>query len=315
MKANFVIFSLLMGLMGLIGLTPACNCNPQGQGYSHAYQIDSRAQLIGGPRALGEVGDYMIENDQVRFIVQGPGFSRGFGVYGGSLIDADLVRPPVGVGDQSGGHGKDNFGELFVGIFLEALKPDKVVDPLDPREKKTLPPMEVLNDGSNGEPAELVVRGYGGDFIALTQTLLEQVLGDSRSNPALMFQTFYRLRPGQKYVEIETRIQNVSQTGSRIEFGKVPVIDVDVPTPFGDVALFGAGNHVFMPHEAGYDLRYRLEDVFAQKIPLPALGGLIGDFIASSSADVSYGLVAKRPEDPESNFAYRSRNVFPEAKP
>ena len=35
----------------------------------------------------------IIENDRIRLVVQKPGFSRGFGVYGGSLIDADLRRP------------------------------------------------------------------------------------------------------------------------------------------------------------------------------------------------------------------------------
>src|SRR5215510_9103201 len=77
-----------------------------------AQQITSRADLIGGPGALGEVGDYLIANEQVRIIVQGAGYSRGFGLYGGSLIDADLVRPRS-FGNSSGGQGNDNFSELF----------------------------------------------------------------------------------------------------------------------------------------------------------------------------------------------------------
>ena len=58
-----------------------------------ARQVMSRDELIGGPTALGEVGDFLLENDKIRVVIQGPGFSRGFGVYGGSLIDADLQRP------------------------------------------------------------------------------------------------------------------------------------------------------------------------------------------------------------------------------
>src|SRR5689334_22696352 len=65
-------------------------------------QIKSRTDLIGGPSALGEVGDYLLQNEQIRVIVQGAGYSRGFGVYGGSLIDADLVRP-VEEGNSGGG--------------------------------------------------------------------------------------------------------------------------------------------------------------------------------------------------------------------
>src|SRR6185436_1543554 len=58
-----------------------------------ARQIASRADLIGGPGALGDVGDYLLANEQIRVVIQGPGYSRGFGLYGGSLIDADLQRP------------------------------------------------------------------------------------------------------------------------------------------------------------------------------------------------------------------------------
>ena len=58
-----------------------------------AREITLRAQLVGGDRALGDVGDFLIENDQIRVVIQKPGFSRGFGVYGGSLIDADRRLP------------------------------------------------------------------------------------------------------------------------------------------------------------------------------------------------------------------------------
>ena len=57
-----------------------------------AKQIAARNELIGGPGALGEVGDYLLANDQIRVIVQGSGYSRGFGVYGGAIIDADIQR-------------------------------------------------------------------------------------------------------------------------------------------------------------------------------------------------------------------------------
>ena len=78
---------------------------------STAQQVKSRTELIGGPGALGEVGDYLLANEQIRVIIQGAGYSRGFGLYGGSLIDADLVRPSD-EGNSSGGQGEDNFSEL-----------------------------------------------------------------------------------------------------------------------------------------------------------------------------------------------------------
>src|SRR5205823_694634 len=85
-------------------------------GGAHAALITNRTQLIGGDRALGDVGDYIIENDRIRLVVQQPGFSRGFGVYGGSLIDADLRRPSE-TGTSGEAPGNDQFGELFPAFF------------------------------------------------------------------------------------------------------------------------------------------------------------------------------------------------------
>jgi hypothetical protein len=287
-------------------------CTPP-QSNSAAYRIESRTQLIGGPRAWGEVGDWMIENDKIRVIVQDRGFSRGFGVFGGGIIDADLVRPGSGGGDSEGGTGQDNFGEMFPNFFLEGLEPSDIFDPNNPSEK--LPAIEVTNDGSNGEPAEVTVRGYGGDFLALTQTLNEALLSDPRDSPGLVFETKYRLAKGAQYIEMETRVQNI-----RFPAGPLTVPNefagVTVPAPFGDVVLFGAGNKVFMPHEAGYNIRFALEDVYKSSgIGLPALPGLTGEFIASRGKGVSYGFLPAEPEDPEANFAYKNRDVFPDATP
>src|SRR4051812_7143849 len=104
-RISLVIPAVLLALASLSGCPPA----PL---QSRAVRVQSRAELIGGPRALGEVGDWLIENDKVRFIIQDEGFSRGFGVFGGALLDADLVRPEEGRGDSTGGNGRDNFGEM-----------------------------------------------------------------------------------------------------------------------------------------------------------------------------------------------------------
>jgi hypothetical protein len=283
---------------------------------SRAYRVTSRAQLIGGPNALGEIGDYLLENDQVRVIIQDEGFSRGFGVFGGSLIDADLVRPGTGRGDSSGGVGKDNFGEMFPTFFLEALAPSRVFDPAAPGDQtRRLAAIEITADGTGGGYAEVTVRGYGGDFLALTQTINEFILDDPRDAPNLMFTTHYRLRPGKRYVEIETIVQNVAFPERTLRLPN-SFAGVNVPAPFGDVVLFGAGNEVFLPHEAGYNVRFTLEDVYAAgNIELPALPGIAAEYMATSGADVSYGLLAAAPADPELNFVYKNREFFPDATP
>src|SRR5579883_3501967 len=100
----------------------SCQSEPAG-GMVQAFRVTDRAQLIGGgPRALGEVGDFMLTNDLIRVVVQNKGFSRGFGVYGGSIIDADLRRP-----DEQGHNlastlgGNDIFAELFPAFFFQAV--------------------------------------------------------------------------------------------------------------------------------------------------------------------------------------------------
>ena len=105
-------FSLSIGCLLL-----SMACSESGQGVL-AKRIEDRAELIGGPGALGEVGDYLLKNQEIRVIIQDKGFSRGFGVYGGSLIDADLVRPAE-FGSSAGGTGFDNFAELFPGLFAD----------------------------------------------------------------------------------------------------------------------------------------------------------------------------------------------------
>ena len=112
MNARIIMVALLL-LGG--GLT---SCSDEGRSY--AGRVNSPMELIGGPGALGAVGDYLLANDKVRVIIQDKGWSRGFGVFGGGIIDADIVRP----GTQSsaaGGTGRDNFGEAFPAFFLQAF--------------------------------------------------------------------------------------------------------------------------------------------------------------------------------------------------
>lgn len=293
---------LASGLLATMG----CPTSPPS---SQAFKIERRAQLIGGPRALGEVGDWMLENGKVRFIIQDTGFSRGFGVFGGALLDADLVRETSSRGNSEGGTGKDNFGEMFPAFFLEALDPREVFDPNNPGAK--LAPIEIENDGSDGKAAVLVIRGNGGDFLALSQNINQVLLGDDRVDPSLLFETRYILEPDATYIKMTTRVQNVANPPRRVKLPNASLGDAVVPTPFGDVMLFGAGNKVFAPHPAGFDIRFTLEDIYAEgDIALPALPGITAEFIASAGKDVSYGLLVEPPTAPTENFVQANADQF-----
>src|SRR5205823_967849 len=99
----------LVAVAGAVAFFVACTSTPQP---SLAMRITSREQLIGGKRALGEVGDYKISNGVIHAIVQDIGKSRGFGAFGGSLIDVDLVRGGK-ASATSGVKGNDYFTEMF----------------------------------------------------------------------------------------------------------------------------------------------------------------------------------------------------------
>lgn len=251
-----------------------------------AKKITSRTELIGGPGALGEVGDFLMANDKVRVIVQGTGYSRGFGVYGGALIDADIQRP-ASAGSSGGGQGYDNFSEMFPAFFLEAMQPAD-----DGIEAK------VEEDGT----AVVTVRGRGNQFLFMLEFINSAVLGEG----GLQLQNEYRLRPGKRYVEITTTMINTSGATLPLPAPAVDAITMGVPfqVPTGDVILFGAGNKVFAP-QAGFDLRFTLEALYKTPLPLPALPGLVTPFLATVNEHVSYGF-ASGVTDPETSFTARA---------
>lgn len=71
-----------------------------------AGKVGDPKYLIGGPLAQGRVGDILIQNDKIRIIIQKPRRNSGVALYGGNIIDADILRP-------AGEPGRDNFGITF----------------------------------------------------------------------------------------------------------------------------------------------------------------------------------------------------------
>jgi hypothetical protein len=307
MKSTFLL--LLLTLTLTLGLGPGCGGAADG---ARVYRVTERAQLIGGPHALGEVGDWLIENNAIRIVIQDEGFSRGVALYGGNIIDADLVRLPTGAGDSTGGQGMDNFGELLPAFFLEAIEPCPGTCIMADGKKHQA--IEIENAGGNGEAAVLRLNGYGTDFLAMVQSVNEILTGDSRDQPTFEFVTRYILEPGAHSLRIETTITNIDVRTKR--FPAAELDGQEIPTPFGDVVLFGAGNEVFMPHAAGFDLRFALEKENAPgRFTLPAIPGLVAEFIATAGRDVSYGILPEEPKAPLRSYVYENKDQFREATP
>ena len=276
-------------------------CEGTREARSEGFRITERSQLIGGPTALGEVGDYMLQNDQIRIIVQDKTFNRGSGVFGGSLIDADL-RHANDIGGPLGGQGNDTFGEMFPAFFLEMIDPESV---------------KVIADGKDGGAAIIEVKGTGGEFITMIRYLNQLLLGthkdpaelikgilagnppDSDSDANIEFSTRYILEPGARHVRIESKMKNISlrnlemppqvvlaalKAVGGIDLGKFRL-------PLGHILGFGALSKIFLPG-LGFDIQQGLIEELAVPVPLPGFPGKLTPIVASANTHgVNYGFI------------------------
>ena len=172
----------LPALLGALFLIVGCNENTPDDTDADrmlvAKQIESQRELIGGPSARGKVGDFLIRNDQVRFIVAGKGQAWMGGVFGGTLLDADLVRPEW---ETQYGHGHDAFSEAFPLVNLIETNPNlpgrKIAFTDDGLSLVAVPSgIEVIKDGSDGEEAWVRVSGRAGYIFEMLKFLNKDFL-------------------------------------------------------------------------------------------------------------------------------------------
>ena len=273
MRVAVSLFALALAASCSKSVTPA-----------RAERVESRSQLIGGKRALAEVGDYKLSNGLIHAIIQDVGTSRGFGSFGGSLIDVDLVRGTASGTPSEAPRGNDYFTEMFPAFFLTAIEPAKV---------------EVLADGSDGGAAIVRVSGGRGNFISLVKGITDVVDPDQ----ALDYTCDYILEPGKRYLKIVTTVTN---PGAQEAAWKLAV-------PFGFVTLLGEGQSLFVPGQAGFDMRYHLEDVvYKRDAKLDALPGEVTQMWTTSGDGVSYALAIGR--NPEGTYLDNKPEFYPTAK-
>ncbi len=181
-----------LGLL-LMAVALLAGCDQQAKELLHAGKATARTDLVGGPVAYADTGDFILENDKVRVAILGFQRSWGPGVFGGSLVDADIRRddpryPP--------GYGRDKLAEIFP--FANLLVPA----PLGGQ-------VTVVKDGSDGQEAVIRVEGKGMFmFEALsvleTQRKLLAGLGYPDVHTSIDFRTDYLLKPGDQFVTMRT---------------------------------------------------------------------------------------------------------------
>ncbi|HEX4451112.1 MAG TPA: CehA/McbA family metallohydrolase [Kofleriaceae bacterium] len=283
--------------------------------HSSAQRIGKLEQAIGGPHAIGQVGDWLLQNDQVRFIVEDKGVGRVNTSFGGSLIDADLQRI------ANTNTGNDELAELLPGFVFSVIDP---VDVCIPNAQGACPtdPSEPVMDGTDGGPAEILVTGVCGDLFEMVALLNTGLVFPSD----LSMSQLYKLVPGDRYVTIETTIKN-NATGAH-PFPYLNPTDLDnllgmnipgissiqLSVPLGQFPLLGGEQSLFVPGVAGFNVRFAIEDTYGTGPGFPAFPGMVADFIASRGPGVSYGIsIPSTPDNYVNSYAsgYPGQDITP----
>ncbi|GEM_PF-495628 len=154
-------------------------------------QITSADQGTGGPAARAMAGDYVLENERVRFVIQGPNISRTWVPYVGSLIDADVVRP-------DGEPGRDVLNEVSpIAGLVRGFQAES---------------FEIVRDGSDNHSALLRVTGRD-----LGIPVLDFVLPTMPANAPFTME--YELVAGSNALKISMSYTNPATTKKRIFMG------------------------------------------------------------------------------------------------
>ncbi len=247
-----------------------------------ARRIADSTDLIGGPLAIGRIGDYLIANDRLRAIVRAPGREMSFALlYGGNIIDADRVRP-------AGEPGRDNFGAMtpLINLSLTAHVTE----------------VTVVNDGADGNPA--VLRASGVDDLLDAFDLVNAIkafgfgmVPESTRDRDLPVEivTDYTLGVGDDAIRIETTIHNRGATDLNTYAGDLlsPSGQDDTFVPavgFGDALLYAELPWIAWPGRgASEGVAYGIIPAPMPGAPLAASGfgqsGILGLLYGQSFVD------------------------------
>ncbi len=264
-------------LLAVLGST---SCDPgDPPTFASARVMETKADGVGGPKAIAEPGDIVLENEHLRVAILGAKNSLGPGIRGGSLIDADLARPEP---QYQGGHGRDQLAELFPTVNM-------VVSNTDPA---ALGSVEIAADGSDGK-AIVRVRGPGLPFLGLLDVLYSVV-----NAPEIWLETDYIAEAGKPWLTLSTRaaygyagtgeLAADEPMGGSTEGMPLITWAIESGVVAGDFYLQGGSVDVFAPgigfdeDGAVYRMGQEQKNTFLEPFRFP--------FLAGVADGVSYGL-------------------------
>lgn len=157
--------------------------SPPPAGEARAGRITSEADVPTGVKNQAEVGDFMLRNSKVLFVIEDMGSSDGYNPFGGEIVHADLV------GTDGEPLGLNNFGESFHGLAARLLDPTSV---------------SVIADGSDG--TEAIVRVVGE---VVNMPLLDVGFGIIFFvSDGVTYSADYVLGPDAEFLEVRFNVRN-----------------------------------------------------------------------------------------------------------
>lgn len=256
-----------------------------------AKEVEDASELIGGPLAVGRVGDYLLANDKIRVLLRAPGRAFSFLLtYGGNIVDADIVREP-------GEPGRDNFGGMTPLINVSSTV--------------NVQHIEILNDGANGEPAVIRTTGVDDLLDAIDPANAIASISDGivsippsaiDNDIPVQIMTDYTLAAGSNSIRIETTILNQGDEPLALYVGDYingsGEVDTFVPSfGFGEVIL--RPTLPYLAYTGVYDatgVTYGVVPIAPPDATIPASGfGQSGFFAYLLGQDVFQVLLTGQP--------------------
>ena len=249
-------------------------------------RVATQTDLLSGPLARGVAGDFVLENENLRVIIQKPGRQwLSIGTFGGNIIDVSRK-------DETGAMLPDHLEEFVIGLNIE--------------NTPNYTDVRIEQDGSDGAAAVICVSGPD-DLLELANASSAirdfgaslPASADDRDLP-VQIETCYSLAPGAHYVTLDSTFSNESAEDIAIYMAEY---------------LNGSGQVEFFQPYAGFG-----EPLFTPSCPEETYltcdgveGGLCDqcNFVAYSGVDggrgVSYGLI--HGEQKSSSFSTVGINI------
>ena len=253
-------------------------------GHARAGRISREADLLPGPKRRGQVGDFLLANDRVAFVIEDGRPSDGYDPFGGEIADAS----PIGADGQPV---PGLWGDMLWGEGPRIIEPDSV---------------GVVADGSDGGPAIVRVVGPFVDvpFIKdIAETLIPLYL---ELDGALDFV----LAPGSDTLEMRVHLWNKRPRREYVDLGiflfmmgdgltpYVPGAGFDtdeLPETFSYLAFAGPGDvaYAFFPSE-GFEYLLAVSSATVLRAPPFFIDGC-----TSQDFDVGHVSVGRSVDDLE----------------